>query len=158
MLRAIREDEPHKPSTRISSLGDTGTRTALQRKVDAKKLSTLLRGDIDWIVMKCLEKDRQRRYETANGLAADIRRHLVGDAVLAAPPSASCRIAKLVRRNRAKVAAAGLIAAALVLGLAGTAWQAKRASERAAAATKAEGEAKLARDAEKLRADELEKV
>ncbi|HUR29082.1 MAG TPA: tetratricopeptide repeat protein, partial [Planctomycetota bacterium] len=158
MLRAIREDEPHKPSTRISSLGDTGTRTALQRKVDAKKLSTLLRGDIDWIVMKCLEKDRSRRYDTANGLAADIRLHLAGDAVLAAPPSASYRMRKFARRHKARVAAAALVAAALVLGLAGTAWQAKVASDRAVLAKKAEAGAKLARDAEKARADELAKV
>jgi hypothetical protein len=65
MMRTIREVEPHKPSTRISSLGETAARTAQQRHVDAKKLGAALRGDLDWIVMKCLEKDRTRRYETA---------------------------------------------------------------------------------------------
>src|SRR6185436_13693112 len=75
MMRIIREVEPHKPSTRISSLGKTGTRTAEQRRaIDPKKLSQALRGDLDWIVMKCIEKDRTRRYETANSLAIDIRR------------------------------------------------------------------------------------
>jgi tRNA A-37 threonylcarbamoyl transferase component Bud32 len=105
MLRTIREDEPHKPSTRISSLGETGTRTALQRQVDAKKLSSLLRGDLDWIVMKCLEKDRSRRYETANGLAADIKRHLNDEPVTAGAPSAGYRLRKFVKRNRGKVIA-----------------------------------------------------
>jgi tetratricopeptide (TPR) repeat protein/tRNA A-37 threonylcarbamoyl transferase component Bud32 len=122
MLRAIREDEPHKPSTRISSLGDTGTRTAQQRRVELKKLSTLLRGDLDWIVMKCLEKDRSRRYDTANGLAADIRRHLAGDAVLAAPPSAGYRARKFVRRHRAQVIAASVVLTALLVAIVGTAW------------------------------------
>jgi tetratricopeptide (TPR) repeat protein len=151
MLRAIREVEPHKPSTRISTLGDTGTRTAQQRKVDLKKLSLLLRGDLDWIVMKCLEKDRTRRYETPNGLAADIRRHLAGDAVLAAPPNTSYRARKFVRRHRAQVTAASLVTIALVLGLAGTVWQANIASAQAATATHAEAEARLARDAERNR-------
>jgi tRNA A-37 threonylcarbamoyl transferase component Bud32/tetratricopeptide (TPR) repeat protein len=120
MMRTIREDEPHKPSTRISSLGDTGTRTALQRNVDAKRLSSLLRGDIDWIVMKCLEKDRSRRYETANGLAADIKRHLNDEPVTAGAPSAGYRLRKFLKRNRGKVIAAGIVAAALVLGVIGT--------------------------------------
>jgi serine/threonine protein kinase len=120
MMRAIREDEPHKPSTRISNLGDTAARTARQRHVDAKKLGLLLRGDLDWIVMKCLEKDRTRRYETANGLAADVRRHLDGEPVVAAPPSRSYRLRKLVQRNRRHVLAAGLVAATLVLGVIGT--------------------------------------
>jgi eukaryotic-like serine/threonine-protein kinase len=158
MMRTIREVEPHKPSTRISTLGDTGARTAELRRAEQKKLSLLLRGDIDWIVMKCLEKDRARRYETANGLAADIQRHLEGDAVLAAPPSASYQARKFVRRHRAQVAAAALVVTALVLGLVGTLWQANIASARAAVATRAEAEAKTARDDEKSRADELEKV
>ncbi len=88
MMRVIREDEPHKPSTRISSLGDTGTRMAQQRKLDPLRLSNMMRGDLDWIVMKCLEKDRTRRYETANGLAADLDRHLGDEPVVAGPPTA----------------------------------------------------------------------
>ncbi len=121
MMRIIREEEPHKPSTRLSSLGETGTRTAQQRHVaDTAKLGMLLRGDLDWIVMKCLEKDRTRRYETANGLAADINRHLSDEPVLAGPPSTTYRLRKFIKRNRAQVIAGGVVAAALVLGVAGT--------------------------------------
>jgi Tfp pilus assembly protein PilF len=157
--RIIREVEPPKPSTRLSSNTDTIASVAARRHTEPKrKLGTIVRGELDWIVMKALEKDRQRRYETANGLAMDIRRYLAGDAVLAAPPSAAYRFRKFVRRNRAQVAAAALIALALVLGMAGTAWQAKAASDQAAAARAAENEARLARDAEKARADELKQV
>src|SRR6185369_14910016 len=120
MMRTIREDEPHKPSTRISTLGAVATRTAQQRHVELKKLGPLLRGDLDWIVMKCLEKDRTRRYETANGLAADIRRHLRNEPVSAGPPNAGYRLRKFVKRNRAQVIAAGVVAGALVLGMVGT--------------------------------------
>ncbi|MFN7669673.1 MAG: tetratricopeptide repeat protein [Planctomycetota bacterium] len=120
MMKAIREVDPHKPSTRISSLGDTGTGTALLRRVEPRKLSVLLRGDIDWIVMKCLEKDRARRYEPANGLAMDIRRHLAGEPVLAAPPGVGYRLRKFARRHWAKLAVAGLFGLALVGGAIGT--------------------------------------
>ena len=116
MLRAIREDEPSKPSTRISTLGETGTKTAQQRRVDAKKLGSLLRGDVDWIVMKCLEKDRNRRYETASGLAADIQRHLNDEPVTAGAPSATYRLSKFIKRNRIQVLAGGAVMAALLLG------------------------------------------
>ncbi|MEZ6235177.1 MAG: tetratricopeptide repeat protein [Phycisphaerales bacterium] len=115
MMRIIREVEPHKPSTRLSSLGDSATRTAQQRHTDAKKLGLILRGDLDWIVMKCLEKDRQRRYETANGLAADIARHLADEPVDAGPPSAGYKLRKFVRRNRGQVVGASVVAAILVL-------------------------------------------
>ncbi|MEK6703164.1 MAG: serine/threonine-protein kinase, partial [Planctomycetota bacterium] len=118
MMRIIREVEPHKPSTRLSSLGGTGTRTAELRRVgDPAKLGLLLRGDLDWIVMKCLEKDRVRRYETANGLAADIKRHLRGEAVLAAPPDPWYRLRKTARRHRVALVTAGLVVAALVTGV-----------------------------------------
>src|SRR5262245_46925925 len=118
MMRIIREVEPHKPSTRLSSLGDTGLRTAQQRRIgDVKKLGTILRGDLDWIVMKCLEKDRTQRYETANGLAEDIERHLRHEPVTAGAPSAGYRLRKFVRRNRGQVVAAGIVAGVLVLGV-----------------------------------------
>ncbi len=121
MMRIIREVEPHKPSTRLSSLGDTGTRTAQQRDVgDTRKLGLILCGDLDWIVMKCLEKDRTRRYETANGLAADIKRHLNDEPVSAGAPSAGYRFKKFVKRNRGKVIAGGIVAGVLVLGVIGT--------------------------------------
>jgi len=121
MMRTIREVEPQKPSSRLSTLGNTGTHTAQQRcAVDPKKLSQALRGDLDWIVMKCLEKNRTRRYDTANDLAMDIRRHLAGQAVLAAPPSAAYRLRKFVRRNRAVVITASLVGLLLVAGTIGT--------------------------------------
>ncbi|MFG0330381.1 MAG: tetratricopeptide repeat protein [Phycisphaerales bacterium] len=120
MMRIIREEEPHRPSTRLSTLGDTATRMAAQRRADVKKLGTILRGDLDWIVMKCLEKDRTRRYETANGLAADIQRHLSDEPVAAGPPSARYKLRKFVKRNRGRVVAAGAVVLVFVLGLAGT--------------------------------------
>ena len=123
MMRIIREVEPHKPSTRLSTLGEVGTRTAQQRHLaDVKKLGLILRGDLDWIVMKCLEKDRTRRYDTANGLAADIVRHLSNEPVTAGPPSAKYKMAKFVKRNRGQVVAGGAIAALLVLGVVGTSY------------------------------------
>jgi tRNA A-37 threonylcarbamoyl transferase component Bud32 len=159
MMRAIREDEPHKPSTRVSSFGDTGTRTALLRKVDASKLSSLLRGDLDWIVMKCLEKDRNRRYETANGLAADIRRHLNDEPVTAGAPSAGYKLRKFVRRNRGQVLAAGAVVAALLCGVVAFAWQATEARDqrdRAVAAQRAEAEQRQLAEAAKLEAQTQE--
>ena len=121
MMRIIREVDPHKPSTRLSSLGDTGTRTAEQRRaIDAKKLSQTLRGDLDWIVMKCLEKDRTRRYETANGVAADIKRHLNDEPVAAGAPSAGYKLRKFVKRNRGLVTAVSVVVATLVTGIVGT--------------------------------------
>jgi WD40 repeat protein/tRNA A-37 threonylcarbamoyl transferase component Bud32 len=146
IMRIIREVEPHKPSTRLSSLGDTGTRTALQRRaVDPKKLSHALRGDLDWIIMKCLEKDRTRRYETANGLAMDIRRYLGGEAVVAAPPSAAYRLRKFVRRHRVLVTAGSAVAAALLIGVIAFAWQAKVARAQRDSAVQAR---KTAQDAQ----------
>jgi tetratricopeptide (TPR) repeat protein len=120
MMRIIREEEPHKPSTRLSSLGASATQAARQRHTDVARLGTLLRGDLDWIVMKCLEKDRTRRYETANGLAADIRRHLSDEPVAAGPPSAAYRLSKFLKRHRVGVLASAAVAAVLVLGIVGT--------------------------------------
>jgi tetratricopeptide (TPR) repeat protein/tRNA A-37 threonylcarbamoyl transferase component Bud32 len=115
MMRIIREVEPHKPSTRLSSLGETATRTAQQRHAaDPQKLGTILRGDLDWIVMKCLEKDRTRRYETANGLASDIKRHLSDEPVVAGRPSAGYKLRKFVKRNRGQVISGGVVATVLI--------------------------------------------
>src|SRR5262249_36754897 len=100
MRRTIREKEPDRPSTRVSTLGgEELTSTAKGRGLEAPKLANTLRGDLDWIVMKSLEKDRARRYETANGLAADIQRHLNDEPVVACPPSDLYRFQKVVRRN-----------------------------------------------------------
>ena len=170
MMRIIREVEPHKPSTRLSSLGQTGTRTAQQRHVaDVAKLGMLLRGDLDWIVMKCLEKDRTRRYETANGLAADIQRHLSDEPVVAGPPSASYKLRKFMKRNRGQVIAAGVVAAVLVLGIVGTsggmAWalsekdRADTEAANASLAAAAETEARLDAQAnEKKAVEEAERA
>jgi len=112
--RIIREDEPEKPSTRISS-AEAAPSIAAQRHTEPARLARLVRGELDWIVMKALEKDRNRRYETATGFAADVQRYLNDEAVLACPPSAGYRFGKFARRNRAALATAVvLIAATLV--------------------------------------------
>jgi serine/threonine protein kinase/Tfp pilus assembly protein PilF len=115
MRRIIREEEPPRPSARLSTLGPAATVVSGQRKSDPKKLSQLFRGEVDWIVMKCLEKDRNRRYETANGLARDLERYLADEPVQACPPSAAYRLRKFARRNKVALAAAGLVATTLVL-------------------------------------------
>ena len=118
MRQTIREKEPERPSTRVSTMlnPDLST-TARHHHTNAPKLINLLRGDLDWIVMKTLEKDRTRRYETANALAMDIQRHLENEPVLASPPSSLYRFQKLVRRNKTVFAAVVAVAAALLLGL-----------------------------------------
>ena len=122
MRRTLREREPHRPSAKLNTLHGTElTSTAQQRQVDPSKLVSQLRGDLDWIVMKALEKDRRRRYETANGLALDIQRHLNHEPVLARPPSRFYRFQKLVRRNQGVFAAVSAVALALLIGL-GTSW------------------------------------
>jgi len=117
MQRVIREQEPVKPSTKLSTLGETLTGIAKCRNSTPELLRKAIRGDLDWIVMKSLEKDRVRRYETASGLAEDIRRHLEHEAVLACPPSTLYRFQKLVRRNKGVFAAVAIVAATLVTGL-----------------------------------------
>src|SRR3954470_97904 len=118
--RIIREVEPPKPSTRLSTLGETLTSVASHRGIDPRKLSALMRGDLDWIVMKCLEKARSRRYETANAIAMDVQRHLKDEPVEASPPSAPYKLRKLARKHKKELAAAIVIIALLVLGIVGT--------------------------------------
>jgi serine/threonine protein kinase len=144
MLRMIREVEPPKPSTKLSSSEELPS-IAAKRKLEPKKLTKLVHGDLDWIVMKALEKDRGRRYETANGLAVDIQRFLADEPVAAGPPSAGYRLRKFVKRNKGRVAAAGLAAALLVLGAVVSTWQAVRASR---AETEARNNEARARDEE----------
>ena len=147
--RIIREEEPAKPSTRISTLGDNSAAVAAHRHADPHRLGQLMRGDLDWIVMKALEKDRTRRYETANGLAMDLQRHLADEPVLAGPPSAAYRFRKFARRNRAALAMAAVVTVALLLGIVGTTWQAIRAkSERDRAVADRAAEADQRREAE----------
>ncbi|MHC4080471.1 MAG: serine/threonine protein kinase [Planctomycetota bacterium] len=124
--RIICEEEPPKPSTRLSSMQTArGGSTSLpdvarNRRTDPTSLRRSVRGDLDWIVMKAMEKDRTRRYATAQELAQDIERHLANEPVTASPPSASYRLHKMVRRNRGTVVAASLVIGSLVLGIAGT--------------------------------------
>src|SRR5437867_10281825 len=128
MRRTIRETEPPRPSTRLSTLkGEELTSTAKRRSANAPELIHLLRGDLDWIVMKCLEKDRARRYETANGLAMDLKRHLDNEPVIARPPSAAYKFRKAFRRNKLAFAAAGAVTLALLVGAMISTWQAVRA-------------------------------
>ena len=120
LQRLIREVEPPKPSTRISTMKETLPAVAANRAADPARLSKLVRGELDWIVMKAIEKDRARRYESASDLAADVQRHLRGEAVLAAPPSTAYVVRKFVRRNRGPVIAGAVVSVALVLGVIGT--------------------------------------
>ena len=115
--RIIREDEPPRPSTRLSTLGEALTDIAKHRDVQPGELCRIVRGDLDWVVMKTLEKDRTRRYETANELAMDVERHLGDEPVSAGPPSVRYRLHKFVRRHRTAVASGSLIAVAIVAGL-----------------------------------------
>jgi WD40 repeat protein len=125
MLRMIREVEPPKPSTKLSGSAEVRL-IAVRRKLDPKRLAKEVHGDLDWIVMKCLEKDRARRYETANGLAADLKRHLVHEPVSAGPPSVTYRLRKWARRKPAMAALIGLafMVPVLVVGL--LTWHANR--------------------------------
>jgi eukaryotic-like serine/threonine-protein kinase len=154
--RRIREVEPPKPSTRLSTLGSEAlATTAHHRCTEPPRLLHLVRGDLDWIVMRCLEKNRSRRYETANELAADLARHLHDEPVSARPPSAFYRLQKLVRRNRLAFAAASAIAAALVVGLAVSSWMYSRekvARERAVAAEEQQRQFREQADAARVRA------
>jgi eukaryotic-like serine/threonine-protein kinase len=119
MLRVIREQEPSKPSTKLSTAEGLPT-LAANRGTEPAKLTRLVRGELDWIVMKALEKDRGRRYETANGFAMDLQRYLADEPVLAGPPSAWYRLRKFVRRNKGPVLAAGVFVFLLTAGIVGT--------------------------------------
>ena len=121
MLRMVREVDPPRPSTKVST-AEALPSIAASRDIEPAQLKRALRGDLDWIVMKALEKDRTRRYETANGFAADVLRHLAYEPVLAAPPSRAYRLRKFVRKHRGAVIAASLVLLALLAGIAGTTW------------------------------------
>jgi serine/threonine protein kinase/WD40 repeat protein len=126
--RTVLEKEPVRPSTRLNAMReDQLTRVASARQIDAPKLIRVIRGDLDWIVMKCLEKDRGRRYETANGLALDLQRYLRQEPVLARPPSAGYRVRKFISRNRLAALSAAAISLSLILGTALSTWLAVKA-------------------------------
>src|SRR5688572_18958185 len=115
--RIIREEEPPRPSTRLSTISDEAENISAQTKGDLKRLGQLVRGELDWIVMKALEKNRTRRYETVNALAADVQRHLNGEAVLARPATAAYRARKIAARHKAGAFAAAAVLVALLAGL-----------------------------------------
>jgi serine/threonine protein kinase/tetratricopeptide (TPR) repeat protein len=151
ILRVVREEEPPRPSTKLST-ADALPSLSANRGTEPKKLTGLLRNELDWIVMRALEKDRTRRYETANGFAADVLRYLAGEPVLAHPPSVGYRLRKFVRRHKGDVFAAGLVLLTLVGGIIGTTWGLIDA-DRARQAE--EGQRKIA-EAEKAKAEDRE--
>ena len=170
MRKTIREKEPVRPSTRlsqilvaanVSSLNSSGSKPTTEEEVRAdsrrllrvKETIALLRGDLDWIVMKCLEKDRTRRYDTANGLAMDIQRHLTNEPVVARPPSVAYKFQKAWQRNKLVFTAGAIVAAALVVGIGVSTWQAIVATR----ATKAESEQRLVAEGAQAQAQAKQK-
>jgi eukaryotic-like serine/threonine-protein kinase len=121
LRRIVREEEPAKPSTRISTLGQAATTVCAQRQSEPRRLSQLFRGELDWTVMKALEKDRNRRYETASSFAADVQRYLHDEPVQACPPSAVYRFRKFARRNKMALVTATAAALVVLLAVAGVA-------------------------------------
>jgi WD40 repeat protein/serine/threonine protein kinase len=162
MRRVIREEEPPKPSTVLQTMtAEMRTTVASRRQVEGTKIEGLVRGDLDWIVMKALEKDRTRRYETVNGFAEDIRRYLKNEPVTAAAPSAGYRFRKFARRHKAVFVTVSAVALALIAGIAVSSWQAVRANREAGRATRAErvaGEERTLALKERNRAREAEQV
>jgi serine/threonine protein kinase/tetratricopeptide (TPR) repeat protein len=133
MMRILREEEPARPSTRLSTAQSLPSLAAL-RQTEPRKLMALLRGELDCVVMKCLEKQRERRYETANALARDVQRYLADEAVEARPPSTGYRLRKFLKRHRGPVVAVSLVLVALLAGITGTTWglfQARRQEQEA---------------------------
>jgi len=148
MIRVIREDDPLTPSKRLAT-EETLPTLAAARQTEPGQLVSLLRGDLDWVVMKCLEKQRERRYETANALARDIERFLADEVVDARPPTTGYRLGKFLKRHRGAAAAAAAIAAALIVGLAAFAWQAnvaRRQRDLAEEARRSEAEQRKVAD------------
>jgi serine/threonine protein kinase len=154
MRRIIREEEPPKPSTRISTLGQAGSTVSAQRQSDPKQLCKLVRGELDWIVMKALDKDRNRRYESASALAADVQRYLDDLPVQASPPSAIYRLGKGLRRHKAAAIAACVILLSLVGGIVGTSWGLVKAEDaRQAEEKRADGERQAKEEAQAREAE-----
>jgi serine/threonine protein kinase/tetratricopeptide (TPR) repeat protein len=151
----IREQEPPKPSTRLHALSQADlTTTAEARHLDGHKLIQIVKGDLDWIVMKCLEKERSRRYETVNGLAADVLHHLNTEPVVARPPSRWYEFQKTVRRHKLAFAATAAIIVVLAAGVVTSTWQAVRATRAEREQNRLRGEAVAARNNEaKLRTE-----
>ena len=142
ILRMIKEEEPPRPSMKVSTLGEEATVIAQHRDTDPQKLRRDLAGELDWIVMRCLEKDRARRYETANGLARDIERYLSDEPVEACPPSTWYRVTKFTRKHRVLISTVAAFAGLLFIFATTTGWLAVRATlaERRALAEQAQSE------------------
>jgi serine/threonine protein kinase/tetratricopeptide (TPR) repeat protein len=150
MRRVIREEDPPRPSQRVSTL-ETSARSTLseQRRTDARTFDSMLRGELDWIVIKALEKDRNRRYESASAFAADVQRYLDDEQVDACPPSMPYRMRKVARRNKVALVTTGLVAAALLIGTVISVWQAMEAtSAHELAKQRLESEKQARHDAE----------
>jgi eukaryotic-like serine/threonine-protein kinase len=159
ILRVVREEEPPRPSAKLST-ADALPSLSANRGTEPKKLTGLLRNELDWIVMKALEKDRARRYETANGFAADVLRYLGGEAVQAHPPSTAYRLKKFVKRYKGQVLAASVVFVALVAGIVGTTLgllEAKHQEGLALGAAEEERQAKL-REAERAEGEKAAKL
>jgi hypothetical protein len=155
MRRMIREEEPPRPSTRVSTLGAEALSTISQRRSsDPQRISANLRGELDWIVMNALEKDRSRRYESASALAADIQRYLSDEPVLACPPTAMYRFQKFARKHKPALATSAAIALCLLLGTTVSAWQAVRATTAEAKAEAKELQANANAEQAKEKAQE----
>jgi serine/threonine protein kinase len=144
VLRRVREEEPPKPSARLSDSHEMLASISARRRTEPSRLTKLLRGELDWIVMKALEKDRTRRYETANGFARDVERYLHDEPVEASPPSATYRLRKFARKHRVALVTAGAFMMVLLLAAAVSTWQAIVALEAEARATKEAGRARAA--------------
>lgn len=146
VLRQLREEDPKSPSTRVSSERGIGEAAAERCGTEPRQLATLLRGDLDWITLKALEKDRNRRYPSASALAADLQRYLRDEPVIARPPSAAYRAQKFVRRHKALVAATTAVFTALLAGTIVSAWQAVRATRAEQTAIEESARAKAVND------------
>lgn len=156
LRRTIQEKEPQRPSTRLSELGvERITTIARSRDTEGTKLASLLKGDLDWIVMRCLQKDRSRRYETANSLALDVQRHLDHEPVVARPPGRLYLLQKSVHRHKLAYAAGLMVAAALAAGLAVAAWQYAEKSEALERTVEAEAEQSRLREEAETQAERL---
>jgi non-specific serine/threonine protein kinase/serine/threonine-protein kinase len=161
LLRLVREEEPPKPSTRLGEMEESLAAIAARRQTEPARLRQQVRGELDWIVMKALEKDRTRRYESAGGLARDIERYLNDEPVEACPPSAAYRLRKRRRRHKGPVVAAALVLLTLVAGAVGTAWGLVRALDEGKATEKArqqavENEEKAREEADRAREAEAD--
>jgi tetratricopeptide (TPR) repeat protein len=159
MRRIIREVDPPTPSTRLCSLApETVTAVAQKRRSDIRQLTHLLRGEVDWIVMRCLEKDRARRYATANALLRDIERYLNDDPIEARPAGRVYRLRKFIHRNRLMVAVATVLVVVLIAATSVTTWQAVRATRAKKEALLSAASERRAKESEAVQRQEAEQI